>query len=155
MRKSIDDIPRRAEVSQNVNNRHLQALTSANTGEKFTTLIDGISAPIIREQVRVRGLDPLNKDRQFLDAIIEGKFHIGDFRNKDLRAKLFNSHDVEQEKRNSAKVSRVLRILRTHGLIKKIPRTHRYMMTAKGIELISALRTIENTNVSDLLKLAA
>ena len=49
----------------------------------------------------------------------------------------------------------MLRILRTHGLIKKVPRTHRYMMTEKGIELISALGTIANTNVSDLLKLAA
>jgi hypothetical protein len=90
-----------------------------------------------------------------LNAIIDGKFHISGFRNKDLRVKLFSSQEATHKKRDSSKVSRMLRILRTHGIIKKTPRTHCYMMTAKGIELISALRTVENTNVSDLLKLTA
>jgi len=155
MRKSIDDIPRRAEVSQKINERHLSALATANTDQKFMALIDGIANPIRRDQLRVRGLDPFGKDRKILDTIINGQFHITGFRNRDIRTKLFNSQNPDDIKRSSAKVSRWLRMLRAHGLIKKVPKTHRYLMTERGIQILSALKTIENTTINDLLKLAA
>jgi len=155
MRLSIDDIPRRAEVSQKINERHVEALERANTGAKFNAIIDSVSSPIIQGHFRVRGLDPFIKDRHVLDIIIDGKFHINGFKNKDIRAMMFQSEKPDQIKKDSAKVSRIFRMLRLHGIIKKVPRTHRYMMTEKGIELISALRTIKNTNIKDLLKLAA
>ena len=155
MRKSIDDIPRRADVSQKINERHLAALSSANTDVKFTALIDGIINPVRQGQLRVRGLDPFGKDRKILEAIINGQFHITGFRNRDIRAKLFNSQDPDDIKRNSAKVSRWLRMLRIHGLIKKVPKTHRYLMTERGIQIISVLKTIENITINVLLKIAA
>ena len=155
MRKSIDDISRRAEVSDNINKKYLTALASANTERKFTSIVDAISEPITKNGYRVRGIDPFVKDRDILDIIINGKFHINGFRNRDIRKDLFSCQGIEQSKKDSAKVSRRLRILRTHGLIKKVTKTHRYMMTDRGIELISALKTIESTPVDTLLKMAA
>jgi hypothetical protein len=155
MRKSIEDLPRRAEISQKVIDSHLKALTSANTGDKFNQIISKICSPTTQGKLRLRGLDPFGKDKELLDVIIEGKFHINGFRNRDIRKNLFDSNDPLQNKRDSGKVSRRLRMLRAHGIIKKVPRTHRYLLTQKGIELISAVKTINNAKVSDLIKLAA
>jgi hypothetical protein len=41
-----------------------------------------------------------------------------------------------------------------HGLIKKIPRTHRYRLTAKGLLLTAALQATRRANIKDLLKVA-
>ena len=51
-------------------------------------------------------------------------------------------------------MSRQLRLLRAHGVIKKIPRTHRYRLTAKGLLLTAALQATRRANIKDLLKAA-
>ena len=61
----------------------------------------------------------------------------------------------EETRKHSAKIGRLFRILRTHGVIKKIPRTHRYLLTEKGTKLISALKTINESKICDLMNLAA
>jgi DNA-binding IclR family transcriptional regulator len=45
---------------------------------------------------------------------------------------------VAEQRRRTAQVSRLLHLLRAHGLIAKIPHTHRYRVTAKGEALMSA-----------------
>jgi DNA-binding transcriptional ArsR family regulator len=55
----------------------------------------------------------------------------------------------------SGRISRHLRLLREHGLIKKLPKQHRYMLTAKGRLLTTALNQFLAANISDLSKLAA
>lgn len=155
MRKSIYDIKRRAEVSQKVNERQVEALASAQVGEKFSAIIDAVVSPIKKADLRIRGLSPFAKDKDLLDVISNGAFQLNGFRNRDVRESLLKSATGDDVKKNSAKVSRMLRMLRHHGVIKKIPKTHRYMLTQKGIELISAVKTINNTLVRDLLKLAA
>ena len=55
----------------------------------------------------------------------------------------------------SGRISRHLRLLREHGLIKKLPKQHKYILTAKGRALTTALNQFMGANVSDLSKLAA
>jgi DNA-binding IclR family transcriptional regulator len=45
---------------------------------------------------------------------------------------------VAEQRRRTAHVSRLLHLLRAHGLIAKIPHAHRYRVTAKGEALMSA-----------------
>jgi hypothetical protein len=45
-------------------------------------------------------------------------------------------------RRLSAKTSRQLRLLRAHGVIKKIPTTHRYPLTAKGLLLVPVAKPL-------------
>jgi len=155
MRKSVKDIARRAEVSQMAVSRQLEALTFANVGEKFPTILDAVTRPVKKDNLRVRGLDPFTKDRELLGAIIRGEYSINGFRNRNIRKQLFRPTNKEETKRCSAKVTRMFKLLRSHGIIKKVPRTHRYLVTKKGTQLISAITTIQNTNLNDLLKLAA
>ena len=52
-------------------------------------------------------------------------------------------------------LTRQLRLLRAHGLIKKIPRSHRYQLTQRGRMLITALLAARDADVHALTKLAA
>ena len=51
-------------------------------------------------------------------------------RNRDLVAALFKEEttDAIEKRRRSARVTRLIRILRGHGLLQKVPKTHRYQV---------------------------
>ena len=42
-------------------------------------------------------------------------------------------------------------MLRAHGLIKKIPRTHRYLLTETGVKAITAILSARQASVSQLV----
>lgn len=156
MRKSVIDLSKRAIISKKINERHLNSLSIASSEEKFLTIIDSFIFPVIKDGRRSRGLHPIGKDAQILNIIGNGNFQINGFRNKDIRQSLFlNLESKGDIKKNSAKVTRLLKLLRNHGVIKKVPRTHRYLLTKKGIELIAALSALQDARVSDIVKVAA
>jgi DNA-binding HxlR family transcriptional regulator len=53
------------------------------------------------------------------------------------------------------KVSRQLRMLRDHGLIKKMPRQNRYQLTPKGQQLTAVLNATLAASTQQLTKMAA
>src|SRR2546426_7721048 len=59
----------------------------------------------------------------------------------DLQSLLFDHAPVstKEKRRRSARVSRLLRMIRTHHLIQKVPHTHRYVLTPRGRDIISAI----------------
>lgn len=59
------------------------------------------------------------------------------------------------DKQLSARVSRHLRLLRDHGLIRKVPNRHRYHLTDKGRQLTSALHAMLSASTERLLDMAA
>ena len=52
-------------------------------------------------------------------------------------------------------MSRRLRLLRAHGLIRKIPRTHRYTLSEHGHNLVTALVAAQQADTQKLTALAA
>jgi DNA-binding HxlR family transcriptional regulator len=56
------------------------------------------------------------------------------WRDKPVRA----LHAFDQRRRTSA-ISRKLRLLRAHGLIHKLPHTHRYRVTESGRLILNAV----------------
>jgi DNA-binding MarR family transcriptional regulator len=58
-------------------------------------------------------------------------------------------------KQLSGRISRHLRLLREHGLIKKLPNQRKYTLTDKGRRLTAAVDIALAASVNDLLKLAA
>ncbi|MEZ6092532.1 MAG: hypothetical protein R3C05_31895 [Pirellulaceae bacterium] len=61
-----------------------------------------------------------------------------------------DSDDADDRRRASARISRKLSLLRAHGLIKKIPHTHRHELTARGQTTITALLTARNATPKQL-----
>ncbi len=90
-------------------------------------------------------------------SVSRGEFALNGFRNRDLRRHLFAfaSPNPETTRRHSGQVTQRLRLLRAHGLIKKVPRTHRYLLTDKGRAVIVALTAARNASPRQLAELAA
>ena len=64
-------------------------------------------------------------------------------------------HRDRSEQQLAGYVSRHLRLLRDHGLIRKLPRQNRYHLTERGRQLVVATLAIRNASIKDLMDLAA
>ena len=58
--------------------------------------------------------------------------------------------NADDRRRASSRTSRKLALLRAHGLIKKIPHTHRYELTTSGRITITALLAARNATPKHL-----
>jgi hypothetical protein len=157
LRKGIADLHRRAEVSQAANERYVESLATVAD----TTALGELTAPLCRpvrwQGQRVRALNPLAaEDVALLEAINRGEFIINGFRNRDLRGLLFGPKEVSaaEARRQSARVTRLLRLLRAHGLIRKVPKTHRYQVSDKGRTAITALLAARQADTATLTQAA-
>ena len=106
---------------------------------------------------RVRGLNPLAaQDAALLEAVSRHEFLINGLRNRDLRRVLYGPDPATalERRRQSAKVTRQLRLLRAHGLIHKVPKTHRYMVSEPGRKAITALLAARNASTDELSRCA-
>jgi hypothetical protein len=158
MRQGVADVQGRAVVSQKVNERYAASL--ATIAEK-TSLADLTQALGQRQQWQGRAVRPLNplapQDVALLEAVSRGEYLISGFRNRDLRAQLYGAAAcaaAAEAKRQAAKVTRLLRLLRGHGLIQKIAKTHRYHLTEKGRSTAATLLAARRANTEQLLQAA-
>ena len=158
MRKGIADLHRRAEVSQGANDRYLNALAGVDDGIRFQELVGPVEKPTAWHGKRARALHPFAEpDRLLLEATGQGEFLINGLRNKDL-ARLLHptaARSDQESRRRSCAIGRKLRLLRAHHLIRKVPHTHRYHLTAKGAQLVAALIAAANALVNLLIPKAA
>ena len=91
-----------------------------------------------------------------LAAISRGEYTLNGLRNRDLRRQLWPKVGTDQEERRRAGVvTRQLRLLRAHGLRRKVSGTHRYVVSAGGRKIITALLAARQADVEQLTALAA
>jgi len=158
LRRTVTDLPRRAELSRAANKRYLDALASTQVGISLGELADPLCRPLTRDGRRYRALQPLGADAGLLKALSRGEWTISGFRNRDLQALLYlgQPRDKKAARRRSAAISRKLRLLRAHGLIRKLPHTHRYQITESGRTALTALVAAQEADTQKLtLALAA
>jgi hypothetical protein len=143
LRKGIADLHRRTEVSQKSNDRLLNALADVDDSRTVEELTADIQKRTRWGGRKVRGLRPWGEDQPLLAAINHGEFLINGFRNRNLQALLYENEasSAAERRRRSSAISRKLRMLRAHGLVQKIPRTHRYQVTDHGRAILLAVLT--------------
>jgi hypothetical protein len=158
LRKGVADMHRRAEVSAQINDRYLNSLATVAEPETLGQLTEDLTKRTTWKGRSVRGLNPLSPDdAALLKAVNRGEFLISGFANRDLRDILFPqaaSADKADQKRLSAKVSRLLRILRGHGLIVKERKANRYKLTENGRTKLSVLQAARMAKTQKLLQAA-
>jgi hypothetical protein len=157
MRRGVADLRRRANVSQASNQRYLDALAEVDAEKPLGKLVERLGCPCVWKGKRVRALHPWGQDAAWLDVLGHGEFALNGFRNRDLRQRLFGfeSSSPEMVRRRSGEVTRRLRLFRAHGLIRRVPRTHRYVLTRKGRTIIVALGAARNASPRQLTEFAA
>jgi len=142
LRRGVADMHRRAQVCQAANERYLESLAAVEESTPLGELAKAVCRPVLWKGKRARALNPLSpEDAALLEAVNRGEFVIVGFRNRDLRALLYPgaTTNAQGKRRQSGVVTRKLRLLRAHGLIRKIPKTHRYTLNSKGRTIVNAL----------------
>ena len=158
MRKGVVDVPARAQLSQEINDRHAEMLAAAVDTEAVGKMLETIGQPVQWRGRRTRGLNPLGcGDVKLMEIVSHGDFMINGFRNRDVREALHGQAPVasEEQRRQSAAVTRQLRLLQAHDLIRKVVGSHRYQLTEVGQRTITAVLAVRRANVATLLQNAA
>ncbi len=157
LRRGVADFYRRAEVSRAATERHLTALASVHVQTPLKEQAAQVCRPVRHKGQRYRALNPLgDHDAQLMAVVSRGDFLLNGFRNRDVRAHLYSAtQDRRKQRQQMAAVSRRLRLLRAHGLIMKVSKTHRYVVTEKGRNVMTALLAARQASTEQLTKLAA
>jgi hypothetical protein len=157
LRRGVADLHRRAEVSQAANERYATAI--AAVGE--TTPLKEVAEPLCRRVSgpgpsrarQERALNPWSaQDGALLEAVADPKHTVSGLRNRDLLALLYphSARTKREQLRRSARVTRLIRLLRAHGILQKVPKTHRYQVSAEARKTVTALLAARNANAEYL-----
>ena len=157
VRRSVADLHRRAQVSRAATDRYLTALAAVHVSTPLAEEAVTVCQAVRRDSRRHRALNPFGEaDAQLLVIINRGEFALNGFRNRDVRVRIYDAtDDAKLLRRQTAAIGRRLLLLRAHGLIKKISKTHRYVVTAKGRRIITALLAARQASTEKLTALAA
>jgi hypothetical protein len=141
MNKGVSNFYHYHHVARAANQRYLDALAVVDLPTATAQHLDRLCQPIRYHGRRRRGLNPLRAEEQELFfAAMRGDHLLNGFRNRDLAEQLYPrpTKDLREQHRRTARVSRLLQLLRAHGLIAKIPHSYRYRVTDKGQAIMSA-----------------
>jgi hypothetical protein len=142
LRKGVADLRRRTEISQRANERFLERLATPETTAPLKDLVDPLTKAVVCNGRRYRGLNLLaGPDSELLAAVAAGEGLLNGFRNRDVAARLFGARpcDPQEARRQTTKVSRLLALLRAHGVISKVQRTHRWQLTKHGATIAALI----------------
>ena len=159
MRKGVSDLHRRCQVSDQCNNRYADALAAARVEEKLKEVVSPACNKIKKKGKTYRGINPWQKeDFKLLTFLARGENALNGFRNKHFRSWLYPESKTlakQEQKRYSARTTRRIKLLRVHGLIKKVAKENRYTLTAKGRKFACALMSASSADIKGLTEIAA
>jgi hypothetical protein len=151
LRKGIADLRRRVEISRAANARYLDALSVVGDVTPSHHLLDPVSHRIIRNGRPYRPLQPISpQDTPLFRVVLEGKFLVQGIRNQDLRRALRPEAETDpiQRRSASAQITRHIRLLRAHGLLRKVSGTRYYRITAKGQTVMTTALRFRDTDIA-------
>lgn len=163
LRKGVADLHRRAVVCQAANDRYAEGLAASQEPTPLKTWTDPLCRRVLApgknpQHRKVRALNPLAPaDADLLAGILDPKFAVNGLRNRDVVTLLYPqaSADAAEQRRRSGHATRLLRLLRAHGLLHKIPKAHRYQLPAEARQRITAVLAARQANVETLTANAA
>ena len=156
LRKGVGDLLLRALVANDVNRRFAEQLATLKDETPVREILTQFAAHN-HEGRRARALDPLGKDAALLQAIADPALGVSGITNKALQRALAGTPwtNGKTHKSLSARISRHLRLLRDHGVIRKLPNQNKYQLTPKGRKLTTLISVLLGASTEQLLRIAA
>jgi hypothetical protein len=157
LRRSVADLPRRAEVSHGATERYYEALSVVDDATPLGQATARLHRRVKFRGQWVRALHPFAApDLRLLTIVNDLKFTVTGLTNAEVREALYGQRKTRQQtRRDASRVTRLLRLLRAHGLLRKVRKAHRYHVTPKGRRLITALLTASHASTEELTERAA
>lgn len=130
MKKTIYSLGALRELLRAANRRYLEFLSAIDDPSNGIDKLNKITRTVHADARSYRGFNFFDQDDEGLFlALARGEFAISGVQNKTLRARF--------PQYNSGQMSRILRRLRTHGLIKKASHCYKYYLTALGKRVVA------------------
>lgn len=131
MKKSIYSLPALREALLAANRRYLEFISTLDDPSVGVDRLEKVSQPVRENDRTYRGLNFFSaEDQHLFETLARGEFNLRGVQNKTLRPHLSD--------RTSTQVSRLLKRLRLHGLLKRVGRSYRYYLTQFGKHIITA-----------------
>jgi hypothetical protein len=131
VKKSIYSLPALAELMAAANRRYLDYLSCLDDPSAGLKDLDKLGERVHDRGRTYPGFNLFaSTDLALFEAIVRGEFLLSGFQNRHLQALL--------PRRTTAAISRLLKRLRTHGMVKKVGRTYKYYLTALGRRVVLA-----------------
>jgi hypothetical protein len=130
MQKTIYSLPALRELLAAANRRYLEFLSALEDLRNGRDKLDKLSQPVEHQGRTYPGFNFFDQeDDTLFRAIARGEFNVSGMQNKTLRRFLSG--------KTSAQMSRLLKRLRLHGLIRKVGRTYKYYLTQFGKQVLT------------------
>jgi hypothetical protein len=151
MGKSIANLYRYAEIAKASNHRYIAALNNIIPKGGIEKELDALCSKVIIAGKSFAGFNLLEKDSfRLFTELANAAFIIRGFSNFDLRHALWPPDKADRPFCRN-KTSRLIAKLRAHKLVRKIPRSRRYLLSDKGRRVISALIDIKKRQYPELV----
>lgn len=157
MPKGVANLFRYAEVARAANRRYLEALASLEDPSTTVQALRTVASPVRRAGRSYRGFNPASEaDSRLFAAVLRGEHTLKGFRNGHIVGRLCpaTKNPVEQ-RRQRARVTRLLQRLHAHGLIAKIPRSQRWRVTRRGNPIMACLLKVHRQDYHQALSSGA
>jgi hypothetical protein len=131
LKKSIYSLHTLRELMLAANMRYLEFISTLDDPQDGSRLLDKVTRPVRQNGRSYKGFNFfLEDDMDALLAVIAGQNAIRGFRSRDLTPAL---PDLSSSQR-----SRLIKRLRTHGIIKKVAYTYKYDLSSFGKRVVAA-----------------
>ena len=125
VKKTVYSLKSLSEIMAACNHRYLEFLSAVDDPSNAINDLNQISRPARDDNRTYRGFNLFHgDDLDLFRTITRGEFNINGFRNSDLCQVLPG--------KSTGQISRTIKRLRKHGLIKKVRHTYKYYLTALG-----------------------
>jgi predicted transcriptional regulator len=135
LKKNIYSLTFLTDNLKSANRRYLEFISAFDNKEVGRKRLENVTSSKIENNRNYKGFNFFsNDDLTILMAIVRGEFNINGFRNKNLQKALSFK---------GSKISRLIKRLRIHGLIKKASDSYKYYVTKLGKETIIMAQKIK------------
>ena len=140
VKKSIYSLFVLTQIFKSAAMRYLEFISSFDDPSDGLKKLNKVVDPVKENNRNYKGFNFFSaEDEKILVSISDGKFTIKGITNKELRRMM--------PEKSSGQLSRILKRLRLHGLIKKVGKTYKYYMTALGRQIIVAGLKFKNMSL--------
>jgi hypothetical protein len=147
VKKSIYSLFVLTQIFKNASRRYLEFVSSFEDPTDGLKKLDKAVEPLTENNRKYKGFNFFSKeDEKILVAVSDGKFTLKGITNKELRKMI--------PEKSSGQLSRILKRLRLHGLIKKVGKTYKYYLSALGRLVIVAGLKFKNMSLIPELTMA-
>jgi len=131
MKRTIYSLAPLQIVMRGANRRYLEFLSALDDTSEGTKRLRKVTETVVEQDRSYKGRNFFAaEDQAVLEVLGRGEFSIRGFQSKDLR-RFF-------PEKSGGQISRLLKRLRVHGLVKKVGSTYRYYLTKPGRQVIMA-----------------